>query len=55
MLQNAKVTAFTVSALLRENQQEWGGGGSFRVKYCISMIRSRASLIILNKVSELIL
>ena len=27
MLQNAKVTAFTVSALLRENQQEWGGGG----------------------------
>ena len=30
MLQNAKVTAFTVSALLRENQQGWGG--SFRVK-----------------------
>ena len=29
MLQNAKVTAFTVSALLRENQQEWGGGGEF--------------------------
>ena len=27
MLQNAKVAAFTVSALLRENQQEWGGGG----------------------------
>ena len=27
MLQNAKVTAFTVSALLRENQQEWGGAG----------------------------
>ena len=27
MLQNAKVTAFTVSALLGENQQEWGGRG----------------------------
>ena len=27
MLQNARVTAFTVSELLRENQQGWGGGG----------------------------
>ena len=27
MLQNARVTAFTVSELLRENQQDGGGGG----------------------------
>ena len=27
MLQNAKVTAFTVSELLRENQHGGGGGG----------------------------
>ena len=27
MLQNARVTGFTVSELLRENQQERGGGG----------------------------
>ena len=27
MLQNARVTAFTVSKLLRENQQGGGGGG----------------------------
>ena len=26
MLQNARVTAFTVSELFRENQQEVGGG-----------------------------
>ena len=26
MLQNARVAAFTISELLRENQQEWGGG-----------------------------
>ena len=26
MLQNARVTAFTVSELLRENQEGWGGG-----------------------------
>ena len=26
MLQNARVTAFTVSELLRENQQDGGGG-----------------------------
>ena len=29
MLQNARVTAFTVSELLRENQQGWGGGGGW--------------------------
>ena len=27
MLENARVTAFTVSELFRENQQEVGGGG----------------------------
>ena len=27
MLQNARITAFTVSELLRENQQGEGGGG----------------------------
>ena len=35
-LQNARVTAFTVAELIRENQQgEWGGGGagSDRVKF----------------------
>ena len=31
MLQNARVTAFTVSELLRENQQGWGGGGAGEV------------------------
>ena len=32
MLQNARVTAFTVSELLRENQQGWGGGGGEELK-----------------------
>ena len=26
MLQNARITAFTISELLGENQQEWEGG-----------------------------
>ena len=38
MLQNAKATAFTVSELLMENQQEGRGGGinptQIRVKHC---------------------
>ena len=39
MLQNARVTAFIASVLLRENQQEGGGGNinlpptKIRVKY----------------------
>ena len=28
MLQNARAAAFTVSELLRENQQDGGGGGA---------------------------
>ena len=31
MLQNARVTAFTISELLRENQQGRGGEGNFRL------------------------
>ena len=30
MLQNAAITAFNVSALLRENQQGRGGGGGLQ-------------------------
>ena len=29
MLQNARAAAFTVSELLRENQQDGGGGGDY--------------------------
>ena len=31
MLQNARVTAFTVSELLREKQHGWGGGGGGKI------------------------
>ena len=29
MLENARVTAFTVSELLGENQHDWGEGGGY--------------------------
>ena len=45
MLQNARITAFTISDLSRENQQEEGGGGGkskkllgLKAKYLLSKI-----------------
>ena len=45
MLQNSRVTAFTVSELLRENQQGGGGGGKIpspikiRVKFLLIFLQ----------------
>ena len=54
MLQNAKVTAFTNSELLTENQQ-WGGGGSKITPTPPTHIRVkiRKSVIFFNKTVEI--
>ena len=38
MLQNARVTAFAVSELLRENQQGIGGGGGDKMMSCLNYL-----------------
>ena len=52
MLQNARVTAFTVSMLLRENQQRGGGGVS--IKQGIKQV-SKFNLFLLNLIFVLLL
>ena len=54
MLQNAKVTAFTNSELLMENQQ-WGGGGSKITPTPPTHIRVKIhkSVIFFNKTVEI--
>ena len=55
MLQNAKVTAFTNSELVTENQQ-WGGGGGAKITPTPSThirVKIRKSVIFFNKTVEI--